>query len=107
MRELLIPWTLVWLAVLVAVYYREKSEMYFDLWQRAAWKNVDPRKVLADIRGVPSTVEDAKRAREWRERRALSSPDHTRLHFVDAVIDSEAATEIMQFCVGGYETTEE
>lgn len=61
---------------------------------------------ICDLAGAPSTKEDVQRTRAWRERRALGG-DHWRRHQVhDAATDSEAATEIMQFCIGGYETLE-
>lgn len=52
---------------------------------------------------APSTERDVARQRAWRERRATTGRDHLMHHSVDAATDSEAATEIMVFCVGGWE----
>lgn len=57
--------------------------------------------------GVPSTTADVDAARFWRERRALSSRDHTTRHGIDDVPneprnDSWAAYEVLRF-IGGRE----
>lgn len=57
--------------------------------------------------GVPSAERDVESQREWRERRAVTSRDHLTRHSVDATNDSEAATEILMFTVGGGEVERE
>lgn len=75
-----------------AMKWQAKAQVWFGRAIIAGWDDT-----------VPSTRRDVEREREYREHWALHSPDHTRLHWCDATNDSEAATEIMQFCVGGLE----
>jgi hypothetical protein len=56
--------------------------------------------------GGPSTTSEVNDLRAWRERRAVSSIDHTLRHSVEAECDGDAAREILLLCCGGDEVSE-
>jgi hypothetical protein len=64
------------------------------------------RAVRAEGSGVPSITREVAEQKAWRERRALTSPDHTNRHSVDATLDGEAAREILSLCIGEREVDE-
>lgn len=100
-----------------ALMWRARAQHWFDVSRgdRTVITSEQAERIMANLFPRPmgaraacdaqslSTVEDVASLRAWREHRALKSIDHTTRHSVDAVTDGEAATEIMQFCVGPME----
>lgn len=81
-----------------------------EYWRRRAdyWML---RAVRAEDSSVPSITREVASQKAWRERRALTSSDHTTRHGVDALPneplnDSFAARQIMGLCIGEREVDE-
>jgi hypothetical protein len=111
----LLGWAFAWVQSARARVWKERSQHWFSvsMGEKPLMNEGQACRLMADLfpKGVPSITREVASQKAWRERRALTSSDHTTRHGVDAlpnepINDSFAARQIMGLCIGEREVDE-
>jgi hypothetical protein len=111
----LLGWAFAWVQSARARVWKERSQHWFSvsMGEKPLMNEGQACRLMADLfpQGMPSVTRDVARQQAWRERRAVTGPDHLKYSGVDdipnePINDSFAAREFLRLCIGEREVDE-